>query len=131
MTYNFRLSNKDLGCSKLELIRRNARIFENERSGALGIAVEVGPCSVGADAVAHVELFVQLAVCKTSTAHFDVLEQRQVAHLMLYKRSIELICNLVVVGLDATNVVRCALSKGSDQFGDRLLWTQFGNAPIS
>lgn len=88
--------------------------------------MKVGPRTVGAYAIAHVELLVQLAIGEAGAAHLDVLEQRQVAHLVLHERLVELVGLLVVVGLDATNVMRRAARQRLDQLGDRVLDLEAG-----
>jgi hypothetical protein len=61
------------------------------------------------------ELLERRTVGETSTAHFQVVEETQIHDLMHHAVLDEVVRLLVVIGLDATNVVRRRLHQGGDK----------------
>ena len=94
------------------------------------IAVPAGPGLGAHDAVAVEELVVDLAVGVAGATDAHVLEQTQVLDLMEHQRVVEVVGRLLLVGLDATDVVRGALGQGGHQNVDRLLDLEAGGGGL-
>jgi hypothetical protein len=94
------------------------------------VAVPAGPGLGAHDAVAVEELVVDLTVGVTGATDAHVLEQTQVLDLMEHQRVVEVVGRLLLVGLDATDVVRGALGQGGHQNVDRLLDLEAGGGGL-
>jgi hypothetical protein len=115
------LANEDLGLAFAVLVGLQVEALQNDVDALLDAAVVVGERAVAADAVAVEEVFIKVAIRIASTAHTDVLEQTQVAHLMHHELVVKVVRALAFVWLHATNVVRLAGRQGLDQQSDRFL----------
>lgn len=109
--------DEDLGVSILDVLREFLLLDQNPDTVAIATGPEVGPRVLRDHFVAQQELIVALAMHESGATHSHILQQTQVAYLVLHTLLVEHRRALDVVGLDAPHIEGFLLQQRDHQIG--------------